>query len=282
MVSGWICDAKELEVSFDGGPRVFVPYGSERTDTEGGCGDTDNGFAMLMNYNKLGDGEHTITLYVDGRVETTRTFTVVTLGEEFLRDVHIEDSGHYVTIELSNGNKAEVVWDEATQSFAIADYFTLDDLLGRWEFEWYVKLNSTQTQRRKIIYEFAHIDMVDGYPILVGKDPEGNLVTGGLFLKHMRYAVPAPPPHLTLPSFTPIPDEQFFIVQHAPNTAGGWLCAHFFMDIIIADDLPPGAPAEVLSGDLAFTNANESQCLDMQISSSNIYEVIHASANRIE
>ena len=28
VVSGWICDAEELEVSFDGGSRQFVPYGS--------------------------------------------------------------------------------------------------------------------------------------------------------------------------------------------------------------------------------------------------------------
>ena len=35
VISGWVCEAEELEVSFDGGARLFVPYGSERTDTAG-------------------------------------------------------------------------------------------------------------------------------------------------------------------------------------------------------------------------------------------------------
>lgn len=64
VLSGWVCDANRLEVSFDGGARLFVPYGSERLDTaytkDGTeiCGDTDNGFGLLWNYNELGDGRH--------------------------------------------------------------------------------------------------------------------------------------------------------------------------------------------------------------------------------
>lgn len=46
LVSGWICATDRVEVSFDGGPRLFVPYGSERVDTAGVCGDTANGFGL--------------------------------------------------------------------------------------------------------------------------------------------------------------------------------------------------------------------------------------------
>lgn len=274
VVSGWVCDAEELEVSFDGGPRQFVPYGSERSDTSGVCGDTDNGFGLLINYNELGDGEHTITLYNDGQVVTTRTFTVVTQGEAFPRDLTVEDTGHYVLVELSNGIKAEVVWDEGTQSFAIADYFTLGDLLGKWGFSWYVENSGEQTRQ----YELTHIETVDGYPIIKGKGPDGTNVQGGYVVRHIEHATPMPPPNLTIPYFTPINYEQFFIIEHTQTTDGQWICAFFFWDVGIADDLPPGTPAEVLFGDLNFTTATPSQCQETVIPD-NTYLV---SADRIE
>jgi len=117
LVSGWVCDAEELEVSFDGGPRTFVPYGSERTDTAGVCGDSDNGFGLLWNYNELGDGPHTITLYADGIVQTQVNFNVQTLGTNFLRGVNGQG-----TITLSNGLDVTVQWEETTQGFTIIGY----------------------------------------------------------------------------------------------------------------------------------------------------------------
>ena len=138
LVSGWVCDAEELEVSFDGGPRQFVPYGSERTDTQSVCGDTDNGFGLLLNYNNLGDGSHAATLYVDGIVATQVNFNVVTLGTKFLRGI----TGHG-TITLSDGKQVNVQWEETTQGFTITGYreegeptdatATLEQLLGTWE-----------------------------------------------------------------------------------------------------------------------------------------------------
>ncbi len=141
LISGWVCDADELEVSFDGGPRQFVPYGSERPDTAGVCGDTDNGFGLLWNYNELGDGPHTVTLYIDGMVATQVDFNVVTLGTNFLRGV----TGHG-TITLSDGKQIDVQWEETTQGVTITGYtdgsgttvpssdteVTLNRLRGQW------------------------------------------------------------------------------------------------------------------------------------------------------
>ena len=117
VISGWVCDGEELEISFDGEPRLFVPYGSERSDTAGVCGDTDNGFGLLWNYNELGDGPHTMTLYVDGVIVTQVTFNVQTLGTNFLRGV--VGSG---TVMLSNGLAVDVQWEETTQGFTIVGY----------------------------------------------------------------------------------------------------------------------------------------------------------------
>ena len=123
LIFGWVCEAEKLEVSFDGGPRTFVPYGSERLDTDYAqdgtkiCGDTNNGFGLVWNYNRLGDGPHTATLYVDGVVATQVTFNVQTLGTEVLRGV----TGQGV-IPLSDGKLVDVQWDESIQGFTITGY----------------------------------------------------------------------------------------------------------------------------------------------------------------
>ena len=117
VISGWVCDAEELEVSFDGGPRTFVPYGSERADTEPICGDSDNGFSFLANYNNLGDGPHTVTLYADGIIQTQVSFNVQTLGTDFLRGVTGQGS-----VTLSDGKQVSLQWEETTQGFAITGY----------------------------------------------------------------------------------------------------------------------------------------------------------------
>ena len=51
------------------------------------CGDTDNGFGLLFNWNLLRDGEHEVVALVDGVELGRATVTVTTLGQEFLRDV---------------------------------------------------------------------------------------------------------------------------------------------------------------------------------------------------
>ena len=49
------------------------------------CGDTDNGFGLLFNWNLLSDGEHEVVALVDGVELGRATVTVTTLGAEFLR-----------------------------------------------------------------------------------------------------------------------------------------------------------------------------------------------------
>ena len=60
VISGWKCQANgPLTVRFDGGPALPLLHGSERTDTQGVCGDKNNGFVSIMNWGNLGDGQHT-------------------------------------------------------------------------------------------------------------------------------------------------------------------------------------------------------------------------------
>ena len=118
VISGWACDAETIEISFDGGPRIPAGPGTLRGDTQGVCGDTDNGFGLLYNWNDLGDGPHMVTAYADGEEFARVTVTVTTLGEEFRRGIRRE-----VTVPDFPDVGTDVVlqWQEARQNFAIID-----------------------------------------------------------------------------------------------------------------------------------------------------------------
>ncbi|MCE2484521.1 MAG: hypothetical protein J4F42_03330 [Desulfurellaceae bacterium] len=119
ILSGWKCEAGTLTVRFNGEEPLEILYGSSRGDTLDVCGDADNGYVLLVNYNLLGEGQHTAVVY-DDEVEFDRVeFTVVTPGVEFLEGV--SGSG---TIRLSDGQRAKVEWSEETQGFAATEFVT--------------------------------------------------------------------------------------------------------------------------------------------------------------
>lgn len=117
VISGWICDAVVVEVVLDDLPPQEASYGTERLDTAGVCGDEDNGFGLLFNWNLLGDGEHTVRVLADGDEFGQAAFTVTTLGVEFLRGVQ----GEWIVQDFpSPGEEVRLVWQEALQNFVIA------------------------------------------------------------------------------------------------------------------------------------------------------------------
>ena len=116
-LSGWVCEADEVVLEINGTPFPAA-YGTARGDTQDECGDTDNGFGLLFNWNELGDGRHEVVALVDG-VELGRTsVTVATLGTAFLR----EASGTCEATDFpSTGEHVTLVWQEAKQNFVITD-----------------------------------------------------------------------------------------------------------------------------------------------------------------
>ena len=118
VISGWVCDAETVEIVLNAGPPVLAAYGTNRADTMATCGDTDNGFGLLFNWNLLGDGEHTIVTLVDGVELDRTTVTVTTLGTEFLRDV----AGTCIREHFpAPGESVRLSWQEAQQNFVITD-----------------------------------------------------------------------------------------------------------------------------------------------------------------
>ena len=67
-----------------GNTRIPVVYGTSRGDTASVCGDTNNGFVTLVNWNLFGDGVHTVRALADGVEFGRAEFQVTTFGQEFV------------------------------------------------------------------------------------------------------------------------------------------------------------------------------------------------------
>ncbi len=116
VLSGWVCDAERVELIIGDLPPQRAGYGTERLDTAGACGDTDNGFGLLFNWNRLRDGLHTVRALADGREFAQVTVQVTTLGEEFARGLSQE-----VTLAdfPEMGTDTTLVWQQAQQNFIV-------------------------------------------------------------------------------------------------------------------------------------------------------------------
>ena len=116
VISGWVCEADEVVIELNGQAQPAA-YGTERLDTAADCGDTDNGFGLLFNWNRLGYGGHTVVALVDGVELARATVTVTTLGEEFLQGVtgtcEVEDFP-------MEGETETLVWQQTKQNFVLA------------------------------------------------------------------------------------------------------------------------------------------------------------------
>ena len=130
LFSGWVCDASQVEIEIDGDPPLtfMAGYGTDRIDTTGVCGDSDNGFGLLFNWNLLGGGtrggtrggtQHTVRALADGVEFDRATFTVTTLGTEFVRGAE----GECVVPNFpAPGETVTLMWQESMQNFVITDY----------------------------------------------------------------------------------------------------------------------------------------------------------------
>ena len=123
VVSGWHCRAESVRIELTNGTTGAVittqaGSGTERSDTEGVCGDSDNGFGLLWNWNILGDGWHTVRAFADNETEpfSWSAVFVTTFGEEFARGL----SGEFELADFpSTGQSVMVEWRQEQQNFVI-------------------------------------------------------------------------------------------------------------------------------------------------------------------
>lgn len=124
IFSGWICDAETVQIEFEGGDVIDAAYGTSRADTEGTCGDTNNGFGVLYNFALLGTGSHTVKLLVDGEEVAERTFNAVQLSKgEYIAFTDEELESLTTSTTLTNfpkpGHSVDLAWSQTLQSFVI-------------------------------------------------------------------------------------------------------------------------------------------------------------------
>ena len=119
VISGWVCAADLVEITIDDLVPLEAAYGTERADTTDICGDTDNGFGLLYNWNHLGDGEHTVVALVDGIELGQATVTVTTLDAE---DDFVEGLAGECRVEHfpMAGETVTLTWQQTSQNFVMA------------------------------------------------------------------------------------------------------------------------------------------------------------------
>src|SRR5882762_2130678 len=67
LISGWACTANRIDIEIDGSTTLQAAYGTARGDTSATCGDDgNNGFGLLVNWNLLKDGTHTLRVLRNG------------------------------------------------------------------------------------------------------------------------------------------------------------------------------------------------------------------------
>ena len=133
IISGWVCEAKEVEVRIyrSGALRLTldVAYGTSRPDTVGECdhNSPNTGFGMTYNFNHLPEGVHTIRAYADDElIGAQQTFEVVHLRPFAAND----DNRFLIGLPVAEcrvenfpaaGEDTFLLWEESTQNFVIED-----------------------------------------------------------------------------------------------------------------------------------------------------------------
>lgn len=112
-IRGWKCTAGSLTFTIDNGPPASLSYGAERGDTQGVCGDVNNGYVAQFNWNLLSNGQHTIRVFDNGVQFAQSTFTSTNLGSEFL-------TGQSATCNTGiAGKDVTLTWQQDQQNFVI-------------------------------------------------------------------------------------------------------------------------------------------------------------------
>lgn len=134
LIRGWACEATGISIKIDNFDPLPAAYGTARADTATVCGDIDNGFGLIFNWNLLGDGQHTVKALADGVEFASVTFNVTTLGTNFLSGA----SGDFLFTDFpETGRNTVVRWSQAHQNFIVVGYSGNNDpaLLGAWSLQ---------------------------------------------------------------------------------------------------------------------------------------------------
>lgn len=122
VFSGWKCDPGTITFTVDSGAAIDMASGTNRPDTTTVCSNSgDNGYGVLYNVNRFGNGQHVARFYDNGVQFAEATFNVVTLGHEFATG--LSGSAHIDGFPAT-GEGVGIEWVESLQGFQISSYCT--------------------------------------------------------------------------------------------------------------------------------------------------------------
>lgn len=114
LISGWSCTGQKIRIRIDDGPPQTAGSHTSREDTRPACGRADTGFGLLLNFNLLPPGQHTLTAYADGVAFAGTSFRTIRIGDPAV-------NGSLPRFPLLNfpklGDATWVVWDRELQNF---------------------------------------------------------------------------------------------------------------------------------------------------------------------
>lgn len=119
IISGFHCSSKNISFKLNGQDIGKAGTGTDRGDTQGLCGRSDTGFSLLFNFNLLEPGRHSLSMFADGQLFETRSFSSTrSAGQEFAQ-------GKSKTIVISDfpqtGHSTRLDWVTAKQVFVVTD-----------------------------------------------------------------------------------------------------------------------------------------------------------------
>ena len=119
IISGFHCSSKNISFKLNGQDIGKAGTGTDRGDTQGLCGRSDTGFSLLFNFNLLEPGRHSLSMFADGQLFETRSFSSTrSAGQEFAQ-------GKSKTILIPDfpqtGHSTRLDWVTAKQAFVVTD-----------------------------------------------------------------------------------------------------------------------------------------------------------------
>lgn len=202
-VTGWHCTSHNIEIRVDGTSLGMAGSGTSRQDTAATCGRSDTGFSLLFNYALLGAGTHHMEAYADGQLFDSSTFSVGSLGAEFLTGL---SATHQVPYFPGAGQKARLIWSQGKQGFVVAG---IDAMLGG-------SLVGT--------YAIRHVSVVTSGGNLASTLQPGVSVSGTMTFRpdgsySMTMTLTAPGASMTQPASGTYADHGQYIVQDGGGLA---------------------------------------------------------------
>lgn len=130
LISGYHCTSNNIDVYIDNVYFGKAGAGTQLLGTLGVCGRTNTGFGLLYNFNNLTPGVHSISVYADGVLFDSSTFTTFRSGG--VPWLEGKSRRSYISDFPNIGKAAIVEWSQSDQNFKIVKSIDTSTLNGNY------------------------------------------------------------------------------------------------------------------------------------------------------